>query len=150
MEDIQSFKVDHTKLGRGLYVSRVDKVGLLSHATTFDLRMKKPYSDVPLKPQTAHAIEHCLATYLRNTRRDIIYAGPMGCLTGFYVVVSGTVSVGEIVGSLIGAFKYILEVEAVPGATKEQCGNCEFMDLPDAKREAEEYLYVLDDYAMKR
>lgn len=143
MERIKSFNIDHTRLVKGLYVSRVDRVGLFSRVTTFDLRMKTPYVDVPLKGETMHAIEHCLATYLRNTRRDIIYVGGMGCLTGFYVVVAGRKSVEDILWSLTDAFSWMSFVEEVAGATKRECGNYKFMDLEDARREAAEYLAVL-------
>lgn len=142
MKTISSFMIDHTKLKSGLYVSRVDSLRR-GTVTTFDLRMKTPYVDEPLRPEAAHAIEHCLATYLRNRRDDIVYVGVMGCMTGFYVLVWGKCSVGQIKGSLIDAFKWITETDTIPGATKIQCGNYQFMDLADAKKEAEQYLEVL-------
>lgn len=142
MKRIKSFEIDHTRLERGLYVSRQDTF-FLSCVTTFDLRMKKPYADKPLNPATAHTLEHCLATYLRNTRRDIIYVGPMGCMTGFYVVVSGKKSEENIRKSLIDAFEWVLGTNKIPGATREECGNYTFMDLADARREAASYIEVL-------
>lgn len=149
MNSIASFRIDHTKLTKGLYVSREDEF-FMSCVTTFDLRMKTPYVDVPLAPKTAHTLEHCLATYLRNKRDDVIYVGPMGCMTGFYVVVYGKKAVENILDSLIGAFKWVLGAEFVPGATKEECGNYTFMDLEDAKREAAEYLKVLEGKTLKK
>lgn len=145
MKPIKSFLIDHTKLKKGLYVSRIDKVGIFSYATTFDLRMKTPYIDKPLNPATAHTIEHCLATYLRNKRSDIIYAGPMGCMTGFYVVVRGKCGVDNIRATLLGAFDWIIKTNSIPGASKIECGNCDFMDLGDARREAAAYWQVLRD-----
>ena len=142
MQRIKSFEIDHTTLRKGLYVSRQDKL-FLSFVTTYDVRMKTPYADKPLNPATAHTIEHCLATYLRNTRDDIVYVGPMGCMTGFYVVVGGKKYVGNIRQSLIDAFAWITETDTIPGASMRECGNYTFMDLNDAKREAAEYLKIL-------
>lgn len=142
MKRIASFETDHTKMRKGLYVARHDTF-FLSAVTTFDLRMKTPYADKPLNPATAHTIEHCLATYLRNNRDDIIYVGPMGCMTGFYVVVSGKKYVANIRQSLIDAFMWMAETDTVPGASMKECGNYTFMDLDDAKNEAVEYLKTL-------
>lgn len=142
MRRIKSFEIDHTKLRKGLYVSRYDSFGL-SCVTTFDLRMKTPYVDTPLKPATAHTLEHCLATYLRNNRGDVIYVGPMGCMTGFYVVVAGRKSVLKIRKTIIEALEWILRTNSIPGATMKECGNYTFMDLADARREAAAYIEVL-------
>lgn len=142
MKRISSFEVDHTKLRKGLYVSHQDKF-FLSFVTTFDLRMKTPYVDKPLNPGTAHTLEHCLATYLRNNRDDIIYVGPMGCMTGFYVVVAGKRNIGSIRQSLLEAFGWVLRTRSIPGATEKECGNYTFMDLADARREAAAYIEVL-------
>lgn len=142
MKRIASFEVDHTKLVKGLYVSRHDKF-FLSCVTTFDLRMKTPYIDKPLNPATAHTLEHCLATFLRNHRSDIIYVGPMGCMTGFYVVVAGKKGTANIRQSLVEAFGWVLRTNSIPGATEKECGNYTFMDLADARREAAAYIEVL-------
>ena len=142
MKRIKSFEVDHTKLRKGLYVSRYDTFAL-SCVTTFDLRMKTPYVDEPLKPATAHTLEHCLATYLRNTRKDVIYVGPMGCMTGFYVVLAGRKVRENIMQSLLEAFGWVLRTNSIPGATQVECGNYTFMDLSDARREAAAYIEVL-------
>ena len=143
METIASFKIDHTTLTKGLYVSRIDRVGLFSYATTFDVRMKTPYKDVPLFASSVHTLEHCLATYLRNERKDVLYVGPMGCLTGFYVILSGKRTTESIRQSLKRAFYWIQTIDTVPGATKKECGNYTFMNLKDAKTEAAAYLEVL-------
>ena len=142
MKRIQSFEIDHTQLEKGVYVSRVDAVGR-SFVTTFDLRMKAPYRDARLHGTSAHALEHALATYLRNTRNDVLYVGPMGCLTGFYVLLTGKKEVKQLLPSLIDAFEWILTLTQVPGATRYECGNFPFMDLAKAKMDAEQYLQVL-------
>ena len=142
MKRIKSFEVDHTKLKKGLYVSRIDSFGITS-TTTYDLRMKTPYVDKPLNPATAHTLEHCLATYLRNERNDIIYVGPMGCMTGFYVIVAGRNGIFSIKKTILSALEWKLRTNTIPGATKEECGNYTFMDLSDARREAASYIEVL-------
>ena len=144
MRKIKSFEIDHTKLVKGLYVSRIDRTGIFSRATTCDLRMKTPYVDKPLNPATVHTLEHCLATYLRNMRKDVLYVGPMGCMTGFYVILSGRRSVRKLLPSLMRALEWMVYyMGRVPGATKKECGNYEFMDLADARREAVLYMEVL-------
>lgn len=138
MKLIRSFQRDHTILEKGIYVMREDFSDVFP-ILTYDIRMKAPYRDVPLRPETAHTLEHFLATYLRNTRNDIIYVGPMGCLTGFYVVVAGQTDIRE---SLVDALEWIKTQKSVPGSSPEQCGNYTFMDIEDAKSEAEAFLKV--------
>lgn len=142
MDRISSFSIEHTTLEKGVYVSREDKVGEMV-VTTFDVRMKAPYRDKPLNPATAHTLEHCLATFLRNSRDDILYAGPMGCMTGFYVIVKGKKTVIDITESLLDAFEWVMATDVVPGASMKECGNYTFMDLDDAKTEASSFLQVL-------
>lgn len=147
MKKIKSFTIDHTKLKKGLYISRVDRTGLFSYATTFDLRMKTPYVDVPLNPATAHTIEHCLATYLRNRMSDVLYVGPMGCMTGFYVILKGRKKASYLLPFLLEAFDWIIKTNTVPGATKKECGNYLFMNLSDARKEASAYMdFLLTEY----
>lgn len=136
MKEIRSFQIDHTTLERGIYVSRSDHFGG-GDIVTYDIRMKAPYRDIPLRSATAHTLEHFLATYLRNARNDIVYVGPMGCMTGFYVVVYGGEGIDR---SLADALRWVLTQDEVPGATKVQCGNYTFMDLEDAKKEARAFL----------
>lgn len=143
MKRIKSFEIDHATLTKGLYVSRTDRVGLLAHVTTFDVRMKTPYKEPHVCPEAAHVIEHALATFLRNTRRDVAYVGPMGCLTGFYVILNGRKRVADLLPSLISAFEWILTIDAVPGASEKECGNYQFMNLAEAKRESKQYLLTL-------
>lgn len=142
MTQIESFKIDHTRLEKGVYVRSVDCLGT-DFVTTFDIRMKAPYRDARLKAPVVHAIEHVLATYLRNWRSDVVYVGPMGCMTGFYVLLSGKKQMSNLLFHLIDAFDWLLTLKEVPGATRCECGNFTFMDLEGAKREAEEYLITL-------
>ena len=142
MEKIESFKIDHMRLKRGIYVSRKDGVGSKT-VTTFDLRMKEPNNEPALSPAAAHTIEHIGATFLRNHSgfgNKILYFGPMGCLTGFYLLLSDDFDSKSIVPLIQELFKYAAEYEgAIPGATPVECGNHSLMDLPKAKREAERY-----------
>ncbi len=147
MEKIPSFTIDHTKLLPGLYVSRRDVVGQ-EHLTTFDVRVCRPNVDVAMTPAAAHTIEHIIATLLRNdpTISDqIIYWGPMGCMTGFYLIVKGQVDPADYLAKVIEVFE---QVEAwgdksIPGASPVECGNYAFQDLEQAKEIASNYLRVL-------
>ena len=142
MKQITSFTIDHTRLKRGVYVSRTDTVGT-NVITTFDLRMKEPNNEPAFEPAAAHAIEHIAATYLRNHPKygqDVIYFGPMGCLTGFYLLLGGQYESTEIAPLISELFKFIADFEGeVPGATAVECGNHTLMDLTAAKQEAAKY-----------
>lgn len=143
MDKIASFTVDHELLQRGVFVSRKDRVGKET-VTTFDIRMKEPNREPALKGDTLHTIEHLAATFLRNHpewKERIIYWGPMGCLTGNYLIVHGDYRSEDILPLVTETFRFISEFEGhVPGASPKECGNYTFMDLPDAKSEAEKYL----------
>ena len=143
MEKIPSFTIDHNKLLRGIYVSRRDEVGDAC-ITTFDIRMKEPNREPALHPGALHTIEHLAATYLRNdpTWRDrIIYWGPMGCLTGCYLLLRGHLERRDIVTLMQATFRFIAEFEGdIPGAAPEDCGNYLLHDLPMARWEARKYL----------
>ena len=142
MDTIASFTIDHTKLKRGVYVSRKDKVGS-SIATTFDLRMKEPNNEAVLSSAAAHTIEHIGATFLRNHEEygdKILYFGPMGCLTGFYLLVAEEKDSAEITPLIRELFVFIAEFNReIPGATAIECGNHTLMDLPTAKAEADTF-----------
>lgn len=142
MDLIDSFEVDHTRLMPGLYVSRVDRFGD-SAITTFDLRLSRPNREPVLDVPAAHTIEHLGATYLRNVSDisdKVIYFGPMGCRTGFYLVVIGDMSPEDVYDSVIGMCDFIVGYEGdVPGAMPEQCGNYLSHDLPMAKYYANRY-----------
>jgi S-ribosylhomocysteine lyase len=143
MNKIPSFTIDHIRLKRGVYVSRIDSVGA-GFVTTFDVRMKEPNREPALSPSAIHTIEHLAATFLRNHAEwsdRIVYWGPMGCLTGNYLLVKGNVSSVDILPLLIETFRFIVEFEGdVPGATARDCGNYLLMNLPEAQWEARKYL----------
>lgn len=146
MEKIPSFTVDHKKLKRGVYVSRIDKCDDRCLVTTFDLRMKEPNREPVMNTAEIHTLEHIIATYLRNCRiKDkVIYFGPMGCRTGFYLIMKGNLKPAQISEWLIKAFQYAADFDGeIPGAAPEECGNYLDQNLPMAKYEAKKYLEVL-------
>lgn len=142
-ENIPSFEVDHTKLIPGLYVSRIDKVGK-EVITTYDIRLVRPNQGLEFSTGAMHALEHLGAYYLRNqpdVKEKIIYFGPMGCRTGFYLVMAGYYEPLELVPLLRSAFNYIIQYNGVvPGATEKECGNYRDMNLAEAKAYAKKYL----------
>lgn len=143
MKKIPSFCIDHTRLLRGVYVSRRDMVGG-EVVTTFDVRMKEPGREPALQPSALHTIEHLAATYLRNDAEwgdRVVYWGPMGCLTGNYLLMRGDLEPADILPLLQQAFRFVAEYEGeVPGAAPEDCGNYLLHDLPMARWEARKYL----------
>ncbi len=143
MEKIPSFTIDHNRLLRGIYVSRKDKVGG-DTVTTFDIRMKEPNREPALHPGALHTIEHLAATYLRNDsewKDSIVYWGPMGCLTGNYLLMKGDLQPADIVELMKRTFRFVAEFEGdVPGAAPQDCGNWLLHDLPMARWEARKYL----------
>ncbi len=143
MKKIASFTVDHLHLLAGIYVSRVDYVGDIP-VTTYDLRMKEPNKEPVLNTAEMHTIEHLAATFLRNHEtfgEDVIYFGPMGCRTGFYLILKGERSPLDIAPLMIEMFTFIATfTEEVPGASARDCGNYLDMNLPMARYEAKRYL----------
>lgn len=143
MKKIASFTIDHIKLDPGVYVSRKDTVGD-SVITTFDLRMTKPNAEPVMNTAEMHTIEHLAATYLRNheTYADkTIYFGPMGCRTGFYLLLSGDYTSADIVPLIVSLFEFIRDFhEEVPGASAKDCGNYLDMNLGMANYLADRYL----------
>ena len=143
MKTIPSFTIDHLRLKRGIYVSRKDTVGGET-ITTFDIRMKEPNREPALGQGALHTIEHLAATYLRNHKDwadKIVYWGPMGCLTGNYLLMRGDLKSRDIVELMKETFRFIAEFEGeIPGATPKDCGNWLLHDLPMAKWEAAKYL----------
>ncbi len=137
MEVIQSFTIDHTQLKPGIYVSRQDK-----GFTTFDLRITEPNKEPAVAPAAMHSIEHLMATWFRNSsaKDDVVYVGPMGCLTGMYIVMTGDYTVQDMRELTIQCLEWMLTQEAVPATTPETCGNCLLHDLPMCKWEARRYL----------
>ena len=146
MEKIASFTIEHIKLQPGLYVSRKDTIGAET-VTTFDLRITSPNEESVMSTGGIHAMEHLGATYLRNNelwKDHVIYFGPMGCRTGFYLLLAGDLSSEAILPLVTGCFKFIAEFEGeIPGASAEDCGNYTDMDLPVAKAWADRYYALL-------
>lgn len=148
MEKIPSFTIDHNRLKRGIYVSRQDNVGN-EVVTTFDIRMKEPNREPVLHPEAIHTIEHLAATYLRNDpewKNSIIYWGPMGCLTGNYLLMKGNLKSADIVELMRRTFRFIADYEGeIPGAAPKDCGNYLLHNLPLARLEARKFVEeVLD------
>ena len=143
MKKIPSFTIDHNRLLRGIYVSRKDSVGGET-VTTFDIRMKEPNREPVVHAGALHTIEHLAATYLRNApewKDSIIYWGPMGCLTGNYLLMRGDLEPKDIVGLMQKTFKFVADFEGeIPGAAPKDCGNWLLHDLPMARWEARKFL----------
>ena len=156
MEKIASFTINHIKLQPGVYVSRKDKVGD-SIVTTFDLRMTSPNEEPVMNTAEMHTIEHLAATFLRNHREygeKTVYFGPMGCRTGFYLLLAGDYESRDILPLMVELYEFIRDFQgAVPGAAAKDCGNYLDMNLTMAKFLAKKYLEVLyhvDEYPESR
>ena len=143
MKKIASFTIDHLKLQPGIYVSRKDTVGT-EVLTTFDLRMTSPNEEPVMNTAEMHTIEHLAATFLRNHSAyadKTIYFGPMGCRTGFYLLLSGDLTSEDIVPLMVEMFEFIRDYhDEVPGACAKDCGNYLDMNLPMANYLANRYL----------
>lgn len=152
MEKITSFTIDHIKLQPGVYVSRKDKVGAET-LTTFDLRMTSPNEEPVMNTAEVHTIEHLGATFLRNHpdyKEKTVYFGPMGCRTGFYLILAGNCESRDIIPLMIEMYEFIRDYkDAVPGASPMDCGNYLDMNLPMtnylAARYLDNVLYDIDD-----
>ena len=154
MEKIASFTIDHLHLQTGLYVSRVDCAGQ-EKITTFDIRMTRPNTEPVMDTAAVHAIEHLGATYLRNEpqwKDRVLYFGPMGCRTGFYLLLAGEYASRDILPLVDGMFRFIAAYEGeIPGASTKDCGNHLDMNLPMARYHADKYIReVLDHPAQDR
>jgi S-ribosylhomocysteine lyase len=143
MKQIASFTIDHMQLLKGVYVSRKDMVGTET-ITTFDIRMTRPNFEPVMNTAEIHAIEHLAATYLRNHKEydtKTIYFGPMGCRTGFYLILAGDYESKDIVSLLTEMFEFVRDFEGdVPGASAIGCGNYLDMNLNMAKYLAKHFL----------
>lgn len=147
MEKIESFKVNHLALLPGLYVSRRDRVGE-EDLTTFDLRFTAPNREPVMDVPAIHTIEHLGATYLRNSdvKTDIVYFGPMGCRTGFYLIVKGALVSKDVYKTVVDMCEFIINFEGeIPGAKPEECGNYSEQNLSMAKYYAKKYFRTLAD-----
>ncbi|NLJ09711.1 MAG: S-ribosylhomocysteine lyase [Treponema sp.] len=146
MEKIASFTVDHLRLKRGIFVSRKDRFGE-TILTTFDIRMKEPNREPVLDVPAAHTIEHLGATYLRSHPQwgnRVVYFGPMGCRTGFYVILEGSLSSLDVLTLITEMFVWIASyIDEIPGAAAAECGNWRDHNLDMAKWEALRFLDVL-------
>ena len=132
---IPSFSVDHRAIVPGIFTSRVDRVGDAA-VTTYDIRMTRPNREPSVNVAAMHSLEHIIATYLRNDpdwKDEVIYWGPMGCLTGFYLILKGERAPREIYDLILRAFRAVEEAQSVPGTAPENCGNCLMHDLGMAK-----------------
>lgn len=144
MKTIASFTVDHEKLDKGMYVSRVD-----GDVITYDIRMVKPNGGVYLPNPAMHTFEHLFATYVRNSAYSdqIIYVGPMGCRTGFYFLTRDTLSKEKAIDLVRECFAFIADFEGkIPGSERKECGNYLEHDLPGAKAVAADMCKVLEHW----
>ena len=148
MEKITSFTIDHIKLQPGLYVSRKDKVGS-EILTTFDLRVTKPNDEPVMNTAEMHTIEHLAATYLRNEpewKDRVIYFGPMGCRTGFYLILAGDLNSRDVLELVKDCFRFVRDFRGeVPGASAKDCGNYLDMNLPMANYWGAKYAALLEN-----
>lgn len=140
MEKIKSFTIDHDNHDKGFYLSGVNK-----NIATYDLRFKTPNGNDYLRNPAMHTIEHLFATAIRNSdiKVRVIYFGPMGCRTGFYLLLEG-IDKSSALKETIKAFEICLTLNEVPGSSRKECGNYQEHDLLDAKREISEYLEILN------
>ena len=144
MKKIASFTVNHDILERGMYISRID-----GDAVTYDIRMKKPNGGDYLENAALHTIEHLFATYARNSAlgESVIYVGPMGCRTGFYLILRDGVSKADAISLVKDSFRFIAGFKGeIPGAKRQECGSYLEHDLEGARAEAESMITVLDSW----
>lgn len=146
MELIQSFSVDHTLIVPGIFLSREDTVGG-GKVTTYDIRLKRPNKEPVIDVAAMHSLEHLIATSLRNDpvwKDEVIYWGPMGCLTGFYLILKGDRDPREIYELILNAFRSVKDAKKVPGTAPENCGHYLMHDLEMAKWYAAEFAAYLE------
>ena len=146
MEKITSFTIDHIRLQPGLYVSRKDRIGAET-VTTFDLRLTSPNEEPVMNTAEVHTMEHLAATWLRNDpqwKDRVLYFGPMGCRTGFYLLLAGDLSSRDVLSMVTECFRFMAGFEGeIPGASAKDCGNYLDMNLPMAKYWAKRYYELL-------
>ena len=148
MKRIASFSIDHDKLEKGMYVSRID-----GDVITYDIRMRKPNCGDYLSNGTLHTFEHLFATYVRNGEfaDAVIYVGPMGCRTGFYFLMRNTVSYEDVIRLVKETFAFIAAYEGdIPGAKRKECGNYREHDLEGAREAAADMCNVLTDWTPEK
>ena len=149
MKKIASFTVNHLCLMPGIYVSRRDTTPSGDVITTFDVRMTAPNREDALAPRALHAMEHLVATFVRNDPEwadRIVYWGPMGCCTGNYLIIQGNAEPRDVLPLMTRAMRFVAEFDGeIPGATPRDCGNYSFMDLDAARQAARKYADTLDN-----
>ena len=146
MELIQSFSVDHMRIVPGIFTSRADHLGDYT-VTTYDIRLKRPNREPVIDVAAMHSLEHIIATYLRNDpdwKDEVVYWGPMGCLTGFYLILKGSRKAQELWELMLKAFRHVDTVQEVPGATAVNCGYYRMHNLEMAKWYAKEFAEYLE------
>ena len=146
MELIQSFSVDHTRVVPGIFTSRVDHLGEYA-VTTYDIRLKRPNKEPVIDVGAMHSLEHIIATFLRNDpdwKDEVIYWGPMGCLTGFYLILKGSRTPREVWPLMLKAFRSVNDAQEVPGTAPENCGHYLMHNLGMAKWYANEFAAYLE------
>ena len=146
MKLIESFSVDHTAIIPGIFFSRKDEVGG-DYVTTYDIRLKRPNIEPAIDVAAMHSLEHLIATYLRNDpnwKDEVVYWGPMGCLTGFYLILKGNKAPQEIYDLILQSFRSVNSATIVPGATAVNCGNYLMHNLEIAKWYAAEFADYLE------
>ena len=153
MEKITSFTIDHNLLQPGVYVSRKDKIGAET-VTTFDLRVTSPNEEPVMNTAEVHTIEHLAATYLRNDtawKEKVIYFGPMGCRTGFYLLLAGDLNSSDVLPLVRDCFRFVGNFQGeVPGACAKDCGNYLDMNLPMANYWGKQYCNLLENITEDR
>lgn len=148
MKKIASFTVNHDKLKKGMYISRVD-----GDVVTYDIRMKKPNGGDYLNNGALHTFEHLFATYARNSRftDEVLYVGPMGCRTGFYLLLRDSVGKDQAIDLVKECFRFISAFDdVIPGSKREECGNYLEHDLPGAREVAKDMLSVLENWTPEK
>lgn len=144
MKTIASFQVNHDLLDKGMYISRID-----GDVVTYDIRMKKPNGGDYLSNASLHTFEHLFATYARNSERsdEVVYVGPMGCRTGFYILIRDSVPYVQAIELVKSSFEYILNFDGeIPGSRRQECGNYREHDLQGAKETTADMLKVLEEW----
>ena len=148
MERIASFSVNHDKLEKGIYVSRID-----GDVISYDIRMKKPNGGDYLESPAMHTFEHLFATYARNSEfsESVVYVGPMGCRTGFYLLMRDSVKKSDVIKLVKETFEFIKNFDGeIPGNKREECGNYQEHDLKGAKLVAEDMTKVLENWTEEK
>lgn len=144
MKTIASFQVNHDLLDKGMYISRID-----GDVVTYDIRMKKPIGGDYLSNASLHTFEHLFATYARNSELsdEVVYVGPMGCRTGFYILIRDSIQYVQAIELVKSSFEYILNFNGeIPGSRRQECGNYREHDLQGAKETAADMLKVLEEW----